>query len=182
MSIARIWARALCDIPSKIGFKKKTSVFFLRGSFFCFVGIFAFYWITGCATVANSLNPQNGADKIAADSGFSKEIIPTKIFTLTAYSRLKNREEPLVLYIEGDGRAWLSQNRLSDDPTPFHPLVLQLASIDPSSNVVYLGRPCQYDGSAVKAPCSPEYWSDKRFSEEVVESMNEAVEYFADKI
>jgi len=128
-----------------------------------------------------SLNPQVNADKIANASHFSKERIPTKTFTLTSYTNIRQRGKPLTIYIEGDGRAWLSKNRLADDPTPFHPLTLQLASMDPSTNVVYLGRPCQYDGSASQKPCDPEYWSNKRFSEEVIASMNEAVDFLAQK-
>ena len=80
------------------------------------------------------------------------------------------------MYFEGDGRAWLSKNVLSNDPTPAHPLALELASLDPSSNVVYLARPCQYDGSAFQEPCDASYWSNKRYSEEVIASTNEAVD------
>ena len=153
----------------------------LQGCFFCGSIIFLSMAITGCATIASSFNPQASVDQIARRAHFTKERVPTSIFTLTAYSRLENPGQPLTFYIEGDGRAWFSKNRLTDDPTPFHPLALQLASMDSSANVVYLGRPCQYDGSAVQKPCDSDYWSNKRFSEEVIASMNEAVDFFSKK-
>jgi predicted esterase len=168
-------------MPSKINFCMKTPVKKSRGSFFCVIIVFLSLMISGCATIAGSFNPEAGADQIAGQAHFTKERVQTQVFTLTAYSRLDNPGQPLTLYIEGDGRAWLSKNRLSDDPTPFHPLALQLASMDPSANVVYLGRPCQYGGAASQMPCDPEYWSNKRFSEEVIASMNAAVDFFAKK-
>ena len=81
----------------------------------------------------------------------------------------------MTVYIEGDGFAWRTRRQLSPDPTPRHPLVMSLATLDPSSNVAYLARPCQYQ----KDPdpnCRPDYWSDRRFSEEVVGSMNQALD------
>lgn len=49
----------------------------------------------------------------------------------------------------------------------------------PSANIVYLARPCQYtdhlDHSLDKA-CHPGIWSNLRFSEPVIASMNEAVD------
>lgn len=149
---------------------------FSRGSFFCIAAIILSFYLSGCATIAGSFNPQIVADQLAHDSMFIKESIPTSVFNLTAYKRLKNLGKPLTVYIEGDGRAWLSKNEIANDPTPFHPMVLEMASIDPSPNVVYLARPCQYGGSASEKPCGPEYWSNKRFSEEVIVSMNEAID------
>lgn len=143
---------------------------------------FFFLFLPGCATVASSLNPQFTADQIAGKNRFYKERVPAQTFTLTTYSRLENPRKSITIYIEGDGRAWLSKNRLSDDPTPFHPMVLELASLDPSPNVAYLARPCQYDNSALQAPCAPEYWSSKRFSEEVIASMNTVLDVLVKRV
>ena len=131
---------------------------------------------SGCATLSSSLDPGVGADQIAQEHNFTRLKIPTNRFRLLSYTKFREPGAPLTVYIEGDGRAWLSKNHLSDDPTPFHPMVLQMASLDSSPNVVYLGRPCQYDGTASEKPCGPEYWSNKRFSEEVIASMNEAID------
>ncbi len=137
---------------------------------------FLFIFLPGCATIAGSFNPQVYTEELAQEHQFIKQRIPTSVFTLTAYKRLKSPGKPLSVYIEGDGRAWLSKNQISDDPTPFHPMTLELAAKDPSANVAYLGRPCQYDNSAMQRPCEPAYWSNKRFSEEVIVSTNEALD------
>ena len=55
------------------------------------------------------------------------------------------------------------------------PMMLRLASMDTAENIVYLARPCQYSDDP---SCNSSYWSNKRFSEEVVSSMNEAVDHF----
>jgi pimeloyl-ACP methyl ester carboxylesterase len=138
-----------------------------------------FLLTVGCAT----LLPQNryaAADRIAAAAGFQKSTIRTLSFTLTAYVRVKNPGGPIHVYIEGDGAAWLSRTRLSEDPTPKTPLVLELAALDPASNVAYLARPGQYAADGVP-DCDAAYWSDKRFSNEVVEAINEAVDALRDR-
>lgn len=93
---------------------------------------------------------------------------------------MKNPGDPLHVYIEGDGTAWLSRTRLSDDPTPKNTLVLELAALDPATNVAYLARPGQY-GAQGRPDCEAAYWSGKRFSAEVVEAMNESVEVLRER-
>lgn len=131
--------------------------------------------LSGCATLSASINRQVLADKTASENGFKREIIPTSFFQLTVFSKIKEPTRPLHIYIEGDGFAWASRTQLSDDPTPFNPVALYLAAKDPAENVVYLARPCQYTPFSMDSECRPEYWSDSRFSEIVVSSMNEAV-------
>lgn len=138
-----------------------------------------FLLTVGCAT----LLPQNRyatADRIAAATGFQKSAIRTSTFALTAYGRVKKPGDPIHIYMEGDGAAWLSRTRLSDDPTPKTPLVLELAALDPASNVAYLARPGQYAADGVP-DCDAAYWSDKRFSNEVVEAINQAVDALRDR-
>lgn len=126
-----------------------------------------------CAAIIPSLDRQRVADGIAAVGGFHSEDVTTHTFKLRTYHRLSEVRGPLVVYIEGDGQAWLSTRRLSADPTPVDPVALRLAALDPSTNVLYIARPCQY----VDDPgCHPRYWSSHRFSEEVIASVAEAIE------
>ena len=134
--------------------------------------------LSGCATLAGSFNPVARTDLIAAKNGFVKAEVPTSRFLLMTYSKIGSPGKPLTVYLEGDGLAWLSKNKLSGDPTPLHPLVFSLASMDLSPNVLYLARPCQYVSDS---KCNPDYWSDKRYSEEVIGSMNEAIDTFMRK-
>ena len=112
---------------------------------------------------------------MAGDPAWEKSYLQTGRFVLTSRHRFSSPGAPLTVYIEGDGKAWLSRFRRSDDPTPRDSLVADLAAGDPSANVAYLARPGQH--TAPGAPlCDAAYWSGKRFSEEVIASMDEAVD------
>lgn len=98
---------------------------------------------------------------------------------LVARHRLLVPGQPLSIYIEGDGQAWLSRRQLSGDPTPTDPIALRLSVMDPAPNVVYLARPCQY----VEDPaCAPRYWSSHRYSERVVSATDQAIELIRQRI
>lgn len=129
------------------------------------------FFQTACATLFRNAD----YNLIVQPAGFNKSFLKTKHFALTSYHRFNNPGEPLNIYIEGDGRAWISKTQLSDNPTPQNPLVLELVGIDPSANVAYLARPGQYTEHGVPL-CEPAYWSNKRFSEEVISSINEAID------
>jgi pimeloyl-ACP methyl ester carboxylesterase len=129
----------------------------------------------GCAALFPLNDRYAAADRVADRAGFEKSFIHASGFTLTAFTRFTKKGDPLHLYIEGDGTAWLSRTRLSDDPTPRTPLVLDLATLDAAPNVAYLARPGQYAANGSPG-CDAAYWSEKRFSGEVVEAMNRAVD------
>ncbi|HET6607975.1 MAG TPA: alpha/beta hydrolase [Rhodopila sp.] len=80
----------------------------------------------------------------------------------------------LRIYIEGDGHAWRTMQAPSDDPTPFAPIALELAATDPSAGVAYLARPCQYVRG--DSACDAAVWTDRRYSETVVSSLDLAIE------
>ena len=56
-------------------------------------------------------------------------------FTLATYHRL-NQSNFVRVYIEGDGKAWENKYTLSLDPTPAHPVALELAIRDSADSVV----------------------------------------------
>lgn len=69
--------------------------------------------------------------------------------------------------------AWISSDMPSTDPTPTDPLALKLALAHPEGQAVYLARPCQFTGTD---RCARKYWTDTRFSVEVVRAMNLAID------
>ncbi len=117
---------------------------------------------------------RENAAGIAAGAGFQPVSFDAPPFTLAGWQRGTGPE--LVVYIEGDGLAWLSKSRLSDDPTPRQPMALQLAAVDPAPAVLYLGRPCQYVENAATRGCGPQYWSSHRFAPEVIAAVNRALD------
>lgn len=83
--------------------------------------------------------------------------------------------ETLTVYIEGDGLAWLARSAASDDPTPRRALALEMALKHWPGTAVYLGRPCQYLQAAEMDDCDPAYWTNRRFSPEVLDSTEHAI-------
>lgn len=126
--------------------------------------------------LASGVDPYGDADRRAASAGFVKRDLNAGGFALRSYGRIQNTGKPITFYIEGDGLAWKRRNQPASDPTPLHPLVLSLAALDPSDNIVYLARPGQYVRGSKVPPCDPGYWTDRRFAEEVIQAMNEAVQ------
>jgi dienelactone hydrolase len=116
------------------------------------------------------------ADEIARKAGFKKQRVATSDFTLTVYTKTDRLSDVLTIYIEGDGFAFTSRRMISSNPTPKDPVALRLAAADPHTNIAYLGRPCQYISEKEEKNHNSKYWSDARFSEEVIRSMNQAVD------
>jgi hypothetical protein len=129
--------------------------------------------ITTCIT--NCVGKLEKAKNIAAQVGLKSKLITTSNFKLQSFYRFSKRGAPLTVYVEGDGLAWLNRNQPSLNPTPRNPLGLRLATLDGSDNVLYLARPCQYVDLYTEKKCSFAYWTHKRFSKEIIFTINEAI-------
>ncbi|MCC7304870.1 MAG: hypothetical protein IT558_01270 [Alphaproteobacteria bacterium] len=116
-------------------------------------------------------------NRLARPVFMNDRVIPAGNFALTAYERMHKRYAPADVYIEGDGRAWLGKSTPSMDPTPRNPVALHLATRDQASNVVWLARPCQYTKMVNEStPCDQGYWTNRRFSPEVLDAYNGALD------
>lgn len=142
-----------------------------------FIALVLLLAVAGCANP--NLSPQalrQQAGQLAAGAGWQKLPLATDTFVLVAYVPSPvPQEDTLTVYIEGDGLAWLSRSRASDDPTPVNPVGLKLALRHPQGAAAYLARPCQYAGPGEARNCRQEYWTYRRFSPEVIESCNQAI-------
>ncbi|MDO9238109.1 MAG: alpha/beta hydrolase [Aquabacterium sp.] len=118
------------------------------------------------------------AQQLAVEKAWQSSQIPTQSMVLQAWAPQDLKQvDALTVYIEGDGLAWLSLDHPSDDPSPTHPVGLQLALGDPSQTAVYLARPCQYLSEAQRATmCIPADWLDGRFSPRLLRAMSEALD------
>jgi hypothetical protein len=125
-------------------------------------------FLTGCAAPPTA--------KTATKFGFNKAFIKTNTFNLASYQKILQPGSPVNIYVEGDGNAFISRYTISDDPSPRTGTTMLLAALDPSPNVVYLARPCQYSPQDLKTVCDNKYWSIARYSETVVASINMAVD------
>ena len=132
---------------------------------------------SGCVSKLSPKVRQHTADTVAQSGNLVQKKIATDDFLLTTYQRFDATADnkQMVVYIEGDGMAWISRDQLSSNPTPVQPIALKLASIDTNANVLYVARPCQYLWPQKMNRCSSKYWSNKRGSEEVISSINQAI-------
>lgn len=126
----------------------------------------------GCAGTPVS----GGSDRVrqaAVSQGFSESRIETDHFVLLVMHRgLEHAGVRPVVYIEGDGRGFITRHRVASDPTPRDPVALRLAMADPSPAVIYIARPCQY---ILSAECGPQYWTTHRYAEAVVDAIDQAI-------
>jgi dienelactone hydrolase len=137
-------------------------------------------WIVVCFGACTSLSTpvqrKQFADMLAARRQWGGSLLNVGSFQLMAYMPdVPVPTERLTIYIEGDGLAWITGDRVSRDPTPADPLALRLALAQPDGAAAYLGRPCQYV-DAQASNCSSRYWAEARFSSDVVAATDVAIE------
>ncbi len=94
---------------------------------------------------------------------FRFQTVPAAPYVTASWYRLSEPGKDVVIYIEGEGEV--------QNPTPSDLFLRRAASQDPSPNVAYLARPCQYLKTSA---CSPVDWQEGRFSKKIVSSMNQA--------
>lgn len=130
--------------------------------------------VGGCTAVPNVQERRETLGTLALSANLRSQEIQTAHFSLYSLSDTSQCEDRVMrVYIEGDGFAWITKNKLSDDPTPINPLGAKLMVIDENHCKAYIARPCQYIHSN---ECRSEYWDNKRFSPEVIQSYDEALE------
>ncbi len=134
------------------------------------------------AMLAGCADPNRHADAMAHDAHLQRAEVRAEAFVLTSFFRITRPDLPLSVYIEGDGLAWRSRTIPSENPTPHQAEGLALAAADPGPNVVYLARPCQFTPLVLNPRCDKAYWTSKRFAEEVVVAMNQAVTHYAAQV
>ena len=127
----------------------------------------------GCTHVPTPQQRLSNANGLASAHGWQSMRIVGRLDVMAWQAPRMQRGEPLTVYVEGDGLAWLSRSQASSDPTPITPVALQLALAQPQGNAAYLGRPCQYLSDA---RCEPRYWTQQRFAPEVIDSLDHALD------
>lgn len=97
-------------------------------------------------------------------------------FDILTYQKISDPRAPVRVYIEGDGHAFDSMGKPTDNPTPHGDTVRRMAMRDGAANVVYMARPCQY---IMSDTCTVSDWTSGRFSSRIVSAMRDAVHQVA---
>lgn len=137
-----------------------------------------FVIVAVCLTACSTFYPNKRielAEKIAYQSNLESFVIETPIFDLFGYYKVANSSSEASIYIEGDGLSWIDKWTVSNNPTPLNPLALKLASLDSSTKVIYLARPCQYLDLNYEKNCLPKYWTSHQFSKEILDLYQQAL-------
>ncbi len=143
---------------------------------FSVLALAATFFLTGCLGDIPMVR-QESAQRTAAPVFMIPRIIHADPFTLQAYERVHKKFAPTVLYIEGDGNAYESPNRVSLLNTPKDPVGIRLAAQDGSTNVVYVARPCQFRQKFMGSQdCPEDFWTTHRFAPEVLQAYNNALD------
>jgi len=104
-------------------------------------------------------------------------IVTTSQFKHMVLIQGEKNTSRLHVYIEGDGRPFNNRFQISTDPSPRHPLMLELMAQDKTASL-YLGRPCYFTQSnplMADEQCNYHWWTDARYSDAVVSSMIDAL-------
>lgn len=150
----------------------------IAGAFVVLVGL-----LSACAS-SPRLDPRGYVKQSAAQSRFAGHVVQTPTYALQTFFRGSEAFAPPILYVyvEGDGRAWISRSRPSRDPTPLSPVAFELARIHaaakPDVDILYIARPCQYVVGDDRRNCGRQAWTHGRFSESVVDAIDRTINRF----
>ncbi|MDU0677984.1 alpha/beta hydrolase [Pseudomonas aeruginosa] len=125
------------------------------------------------ALLVGCQSPREALQQLADANDRQLQILPGQPFPLAMLAPQGTvKTTRLRVYLEGDGHAWATATQPSLDPSPHNLLVARLAVDDPTPNA-YLARPCQF---VMTPTCEPALWTDRRFSQEVVTSLGQALD------
>lgn len=137
--------------------------------------LFLFFigFLPGCAT-SNAEKFWARMQEKSVSQNFTALDIPSKPFSLAGLLK-EGGGEDLVVYLEGDGRAFV-QGRPSRDPSPGKAQAYELALLDPAPAVLYLARIGQFRREFTGKDFQ-EYWTVKRLAPEALASANSAIDF-----
>lgn len=128
---------------------------------------------SGCTHIPTLNERKTTALNISFDKAVAQTNIKTSTFNLFSMQKLLQCEnKDMKVYIEGDGLAWITKSKISDDPTPLHPVGFSLMLSDDSNCKVYIARPCQY---IKQNSCESKYWTSHRFNTKIIQSFDEVM-------
>jgi len=150
-----------------------------------FIVVFLSVFVSSCGSSRSFENRVIHADSIIYASNLQSTQLKTPYFSLYGVYHFPKPKGLLTVYIEGDGRSWVSRYQLSSNPTPINPIALRLAVIQSEQqadeNIAWIARPCQYQPIKGDVNCASKYWSSHRFSEKVIQSTNNAIDQLVQK-
>jgi len=109
---------------------------------------------------------------LAARYAFVTEEVSGSAFRHRVFRNSAAPSDWLHVYLEGDGVPHPQPWSVAADPTSSHLVALPLMALDRERSV-YVGRPCYF--RVADAACQPDYWTLRRYSPEVIDSVVAAI-------
>jgi pimeloyl-ACP methyl ester carboxylesterase len=116
----------------------------------------------------------NGAriESLARAAQMQRAVIESDGLQSIVFTRAAAGGARLIVFLEGDGQPWQDGIVPAQDPTTRDPIALKLLLRTPGMSA-YVSRPC-YQGERT-ARCSPELWTQHRYSPAIIETMRAAI-------
>lgn len=124
----------------------------------------------GCSGSASSPLPNS----LFAPSLEHREITAGQ-FKLTVFSRIQDANQPINVYIDGGIGGFVPAGPPGITSKPDENLTLRLAMLDPSDNVVFISRPCQFGIS--DPACLDSAWENGRMAKLIYASIRRALDH-----
>jgi hypothetical protein len=143
--------------------------------------LFIIVIFNACASnIPSSYERKSKALSLVKNKNFTEVDIETSTFNLFSLQQnnINCQNKDLKIYIEGDGLSWITRRIISKDPTPVNSTILKLINQDNYDCKLYLARPCQFVNSLL---CKRDYWTNLRFSDEVIKSFDESLNHIKDR-
>ena len=99
-----------------------------------------------------------------------------ELYSVATIQNITDNNDPVHIYIEGDGRSFNVRGRTTSDPTPRSRFMRRMYAADKSPNIAYIARPCQF---VMDKKCTETDWSTGRFSETMADSVAYAIKEIA---
>ncbi len=134
-----------------------------------------FVLLTSIVLVAACSSPAERFNAAAARHGYDQQTVTVGQHALTVHVATGDMVGGVWhVYLDGDGVPWRHGRYRSADPTPATHLTLALMDRDRAPRLL-LHRPC-YARPVMDAACDPALWTDDRYGEVVVSTMNRALD------
>lgn len=151
--------------------KRHYKLFFIKLLYFFL--LFPLFFLGCSRSIPTPEERYDIANRVTTNK-YKNHVFTTSNFSLFSYFSMNQCDSSIMnVYIEGDGLAWITKRRASDNPTPINPIALKLFNTDIATCKIYLARPCQF---IADAKCTKSSWTSHRFSQEVVASYDEVLD------
>ena len=116
------------------------------------------------------------AHKFVMPENYEFKPVQNSKFNLATWQKISNQNQPIHIYVEGDGHAFYANGAPTADPTPRDSFVRNLVVNDSYKNVAYIARPCQFINDS---NCDMSAWTNARFSTDAIDSLANTIKQIA---